>query len=326
MENHARQSQECVLDEEPDNSVRVNIGSRAAILQVTLTLLHHRQRDTNRGTTVSNTITESVDVACLMLASQAVLVTSSVLGDVLRMALGETLDGGLNGSHTTLAAHALGRVVGVGTSAVPVTLDRLRSKGRHNAKFLTKAVKQPTSNHDLVTSLQGTSGANLELPLTRHDLSIDARDDETSLNAGVQMSLSQGAAIDRLRTDTAVERTLGGGETTSRPAKDMAVVTKHGVLLLEAEQRSLSLDLVVDDGLELVTGVGLVGKALRVQDLAHDEHIVSTTDGIGAHIDRVQDAIRVVTLSLASGRAIEGPCREVLGVEAGDGLLDDLGL
>ena len=36
---------------------------------------------------------------------------------------------------------------------------------------------------DLVTNLQGPHRANLELPLPRHHLSIDARDDEACLHA-----------------------------------------------------------------------------------------------------------------------------------------------
>ena len=40
----------------------------------------------------------------------------------------------------------------------------------------------------------------------------------------------------------------------------------------------------------------------------------------------LENAVRVVALRLARGGSIKGPVRELLGVHAGDGLLDDLGL
>lgn len=106
----------------------------------------------------------------------------------------------------------------------------------------------------------------------------------------------------------------------------MATGGEHGILLLKTEERGLRLHLVVDDRLELGAGVGRVGAAIGVEDLAHDEDIVTTTNGIRADKDGVEDAIRVVTLGLTGGGAIKGPGREVLGVEGGDRLLDDLGL
>jgi hypothetical protein len=140
------------------------------------------------------------------------------------------------------------------------------------------------------------------------------------------VGLSEVATVDGLRANSAVEGTLGGRVTTSGPAKDVAIVTEHGVLLLETEKASLSTDLVVDDRFEHVTGVGSVRGTSRVHNLAHDQDIVSATDGIGADKDRVEDAIRVFALSLAGRRTIERPLGEVLGVHAGHRLLEDLGL
>lgn len=187
---------EGVLDQETDNSIGINIGSWAAILQVSLSGQLNRQRNADRGSTISNTVSEGVNIAGLVLASQAVFVTGTVLGDVLRMALGQALDGGFDGCHAAVATHAFGGVVGVGTGAVPVSLDGLGGKGGYDAEFLTKTVEQPASNHDLVTGFQGTSGANLEFPLTRHDLSVDTRDDQTGLDAGIHVGLGERATVD----------------------------------------------------------------------------------------------------------------------------------
>lgn len=46
-------------------------------------------------------------------------------------------------------------------------------------------VQQPAGNHDLVTQLQGAHGADLELPLPRHHLGVDARDDQAGLQGCV---------------------------------------------------------------------------------------------------------------------------------------------
>ena len=324
--SHPCDLKQSVLDEETHHLVRVDIGGRASVLKVPLASQLHGKRNTDGGTTVSNTETEGIDVAGLVLASQTFFIPGAILGNVLSMALGQTLNGLLNGLHATITTHGLGGVVGVGTSAIPVTLDGLGSKGRYDAKLFTQTVQQPTGNHHLIPSLQGTGGTNLELPLPGHHLSIDARNNETSLDASIHVGFRQVAAVHRLGTDTAVEGALGGGESTCRPAIHVAMLTQHGVFLLKAKQASFLLDLVVDDGLEVGTRVGGMGFAIGVEDIAHDEDVVTATNGVRTHIHGSQDAIRVLAFGLAGGGAIKGPRREVLGVEGGDGLLDDLGL
>lgn len=110
--------------------------------------------------------------------------------------------------HAARVAHGLGGEVGVGTGAVPVTLDGLGVEGGDNAEVLTQPVQQPAGQVDLITQLQGANGANLVLPLTRHHLGVDTGDVQASLHAGLQVGLSQGTAEGRLRANTAVEGTL----------------------------------------------------------------------------------------------------------------------
>ena len=50
---------------------------------------------------------------------QALLVAGAVLRDVLGVALGQALNGRLNGLHAAVLAHRLGGVVGVRAGAVP---------------------------------------------------------------------------------------------------------------------------------------------------------------------------------------------------------------
>lgn len=64
---------------------------------------------------------------------------------------------------------------------VPVSLDRLGVEGRHDAILLAQQMQQVSGYVDLVAYLQGSDRPNLEFPLPRHDLCIDARDDDASL-------------------------------------------------------------------------------------------------------------------------------------------------
>lgn len=51
-----------------------------------------------------------------MLASEAQLIAGSILADVLRVSLGQALDGGVDGLHATLLPHAGSGEVGVSPS------------------------------------------------------------------------------------------------------------------------------------------------------------------------------------------------------------------
>ena len=64
---------------------------------------------------------------------------------------------------------------------VPVALDGLGREGGDDAEVLAQAVQQPARDHDLVAHLQGPHGADLELPLPRHHLAVDAADDQARL-------------------------------------------------------------------------------------------------------------------------------------------------
>jgi hypothetical protein len=62
------------------------------------------------------------------------------------------------------------------------------------------------------------AGADLILPLGRHDLSVDTGDVDTGVQTGTVVSLDDITAVDLAGTDTAVVRTLGTGETATGPA------------------------------------------------------------------------------------------------------------
>lgn len=81
---------------------------------------------------------EGVDVARLVLACEAGVVSETILADVLGVGLGQLDDCLVNVLHATGDTHALGGEVGVCTSSVPVSLDGLGVEGGHNAVVLTQ--------------------------------------------------------------------------------------------------------------------------------------------------------------------------------------------
>lgn len=104
----------------------------------------------NRG----GLIPEGIHVACLMLASQALIIVTPVLADMLHVGLLKLLDSLFDSCHATVLTHGLCGVVGVCTSTIPIPLDRLGSKSAGNAVFLTQAVQQVSCKHDLQSTIQ----------------------------------------------------------------------------------------------------------------------------------------------------------------------------
>lgn len=118
----------------------------------------------------------------LVATSETHVVVLAVDGDVLKMTLLKLLDGVLNGGETLAGGtHELGGIVGVATSTVPVTLEGLGVERRLDAPLLTDAEKEETSHPEVVAELDALARTDLELPLGGHDLGVDTRDLDTSV-------------------------------------------------------------------------------------------------------------------------------------------------
>ena len=197
----------------------------------------------------------------------------------------------------------------MGAGAVPVALDGLGVEGGDDAELLSEPVEQPAGDHDHVAEVGGADGADLVLPLSGHDLGVDAGDGEAGLDAGVEVGLSEAAAVDGLGAHSTVEGALGGGVSASGPPEGASVLLEHGVLLLKAEERGGLNDIVGQELDEGGAGVGLVGLAVGGEDVAHDEDVGGAADGVGEDVDGAEDAVGVVALGLAGGGAVEGTSR-----------------
>ena len=98
-----------------------DVGGRAPVLQVAVTLSGDVTGDTNGSSTVGNARAESADVTGLVSTSEAHVVIISVDLDVLVVLLGELFNGSLDDFHTTLHTHRSGTEVSVASGTVPIT-------------------------------------------------------------------------------------------------------------------------------------------------------------------------------------------------------------
>lgn len=170
--------------------LRTNVGGGTSVLEVAIALGTNVSRDTDGRTTVSDTRAESADVASLVAAGETEVVVLSVHSNVLIVALRELLDSSLNVLHSSGLTHQLGAVVRVASSTVPVTLEGFRVERDLDAPLLGDTNKQVASHPEVVTHGDTLTGANLELPLRRHDFRIDAGNVDTGVQTSAVVSLN----------------------------------------------------------------------------------------------------------------------------------------
>lgn len=140
-------------------------------------------RNTNRSTTVGNTRAEVSNMASLMTTGETQLIVLSVDSNVLVVLLGELLNGSINGLHASRLTHRLGGVVGVASSTVPVSLKRLGVERDLDSPLFCNANKQITGHPQVISHGDTLTWTNLELPLCRHDFSVDTADVHTRVEA-----------------------------------------------------------------------------------------------------------------------------------------------
>ena len=98
-------------------------------------------------------------------------------------------------------------------------------------------------------------------------------------------------------------------------AARMEHLTRRMMHLLEAVEAFLLDDVRGEQLAQRSAGVGLVRAAVRIHDLAHDEHVVAATDGVWHHPHRA--ATQTTDRSTTGTRAvIPEPNRARLGCEA----------
>ena len=131
-------------------------------------------------------------MASLVLASETKLVVLAVDGDVVHVLLRELLDTLFDGLNTALLAHCLGGEVRVAPCTVPVALREWLGMERYlNAPLFGYADEEEAGHPEVVTHRNALAGAYLELPLRRHDLSIDTGYINTGVEACTVVGFNQ---------------------------------------------------------------------------------------------------------------------------------------
>jgi hypothetical protein len=262
------------------NPVRVGVGGRSSVLEVTVTLLAALTGNTDGSTTVGNTVGKLIDSTGLVTSGKTEVVVLTIYGDVLHVATLELLDGSLDVLHATLLAHLLGGEVAVQTGTVPVTGTGLGVEGDLSAELFGDSVEEETSDPEVVTHLDTEAGTDLELPLGGHDLGVGTGDLDAGVQARLVVSLDDVTAVDLAGTHTAVVWALGTGETVDGPAIWSIRHIEESVFLLETEPWLVVLVRLHELG-ALVAVVELVGGSIGIPALGHDQDIGGATEGIG---------------------------------------------
>merc|ERR1712170_274875 len=120
------------------------------------------------------------------------------------MLLVQVLNGFQHGFFATVLPHGLSVVVTVSTSPVPVTRDGLGVQGGHDTKLLCHTVQDEAGNPQMISHLYALTWSHLELPLSRHDLSVGASYLDPSVHTGPVVGLYHITPIHLISSSTAV--------------------------------------------------------------------------------------------------------------------------
>lgn len=256
-----------------------------------------------------------------MSTSQSLIIVFTVDLDVFGMSLAELLNGSFDGLHTTFLSHRFGRKVGVASSSVPVTWDGLGVERDLDSPFLGDSDEQVSSNDKVVTHFDTFTRSNLELPLSGHDLGVDTRDFQSSVETSSVVAFDNVSSKDLSGTNTTVVWTLRSWETTLWPSVWLVINVEQGVFLFKTEPRLLSSGLL-HDLVGVVSVVGLVGSTIIVVTFAQDDDVVTSSDRVLVVGYRSEVDVRVVTWSLVGGGTVKVPFLEFLdgldgGIEGG---------
>ena len=179
-------------------------------------------------------------VSCF--ASEALVIALTILCNVLLCNLAEGLahlDDGVIATRNTHWGH---RKIGMASSTVPVSFRGLRIKRADAVMLLSHSQHDVASHGEMVSHLNAAAWANLELPLSRHHLCIDARNLHPSLHAQLVVLIRNRSANGNVETGPSVVGTLRrrltavGIEAQGNGGLQANFAWLHqGVLLLNAE-------------------------------------------------------------------------------------------
>merc|ERR1719452_14097 len=209
------------LHDDHGHAVRVAVAGGPPVLQVPISLSRDLPGDADAASTVSHPRREVVDRRGFVTSGKSSFVVFSliriILLDMTDVVLAQLVDGLLNVLHATLLPHGLSGVVAVGPSSIPITLHWLGVKGHNDSKVFRHPLQKVPCYPQVISHINTLSRPHLELPLCWHNLSIGARDADTSVQAAPVVGLHHVPTIHLVSPHPTVVRALRSGKTILRP-------------------------------------------------------------------------------------------------------------
>lgn len=91
--------------------------------------------------------------------------------------------------NTIWVSHLLSAVVTVGTSSIPVALNRFWVQRNDHTEFFSHTVQQVSCYPQMVSHVYSFTRSDLELPLGRHDFCVTASNLDSSIQTGTVVGL-----------------------------------------------------------------------------------------------------------------------------------------
>ncbi len=252
------------------------------------------------------------------MTGQSLLVVVSIYADVKHV-LGSKLGHHImNIFHSKFSAsHGLGGEVGVTSGTIPLR-EQLWCERYVDVVVFSDTAEQVTGNPQLISDRDAMHWTNLILPLARHNLGVGAGDLDSSKEASFVVCVGNGASERNVGTDGAVVRALSTGVAIVGPAEGLlgklGRLGDKSVLLLDTVPGLLSDDVgVAPDLLGKVSEVGVRGDellasvVLPVPGLAHNQNVVSASEGVSVVCNWLEDNFTLVSDSLVSAATVVVP-------------------
>ena len=87
--------------------------------------------------------------------------------------------------------------LGVTSSTVPLSGERLRVEGDLDSPLLSDSDKEESSHPEVVSHVDSGARSDLEFPLTRHDLGVDTGDGDTGVETRSVVRFNHISSVDR---------------------------------------------------------------------------------------------------------------------------------
>jgi len=161
------------VEDEGGDNIGVDVGGRSSVLDVALSIIgSDLGRDSEGGSSVSDSEREGLDRGSFVVTSQSFLVVITIEITVELMVLGESLHHVEDVLHTLRTfSHDGSRVVGVATRSVPVG-EELGGVGHTHSVVFSDAGKKVARHQKFVSDGDSSARTNLVFPLARHNLSV----------------------------------------------------------------------------------------------------------------------------------------------------------